>query len=102
KKYERVGFGTPTGKFELYSNAMKEWGYDPLPAHVEAAESPISTPERYRDYPLVLITGAKQAMYYHSQGKQIPSLRSLAPEPLVELHTETAQSLNLSAGQYAW
>jgi len=33
-----MGFGTPTGKFEMYSTIMEGWGYDPLPAHVEPPE----------------------------------------------------------------
>lgn len=102
RKYERSGFGTATGKFELYSTVMEDWGYDPLPAHVEPAESPVSTPELYKEYPLLLITGVKQPMYYHSQGRQIPSLRDLAPEPLVEIHTQTAASLGIAAGDFAW
>ncbi len=102
RKYEKAGFGTPTGKFEIYSTVMKDWGYDPLPSHVEPAESPVSTPERYRDYPLLLITGAKQTMYYHSQGRQIPSLRDLAPEPLLEMHHDTAAALGIAAGEFAW
>lgn len=102
RKYEKTGFGTSTGKFEIYSTVMRDWGYDPLPAHVEPAESPVSTPGRYKDFPLLLITGAKQAHYYHSQGRQIPSLRRLAPEPLVEIHSETAAALGLSIGDLAW
>lgn len=102
RKYETVGFGTPSGKFELWSSTMQEWGYDPLPAHVEPDESPVSTPERFRDYPLLLITGAKQSQYYHSQGRQIASLRRLAPEPLLEIHSETAAALGLTAGDDAW
>jgi thiosulfate reductase / polysulfide reductase chain A len=102
RKYETEGFGTASGKFEIYSTVMKDWGYDPLPAHVEPAESPVSTPELWKDYPLLLITGAKQPMYYHSQGRQIPSLRKLAPEPLVEVHSETAAALGLRAGEHAW
>jgi len=102
RKYEKAGFGTATGKFEILSTVMKDWGYDPLPSHVEPAESPISTPERYKEYPLVLITGAKQPMYYHSQGRQIPSLRKLAPEPVLELHAQTATALGLAAGDQAW
>jgi len=102
RKFEKTGFGTATGKFELYSTVMENWGYDPLPSHVEPAESPVSTPERYRDYPLLLLTGVKQAMYYHSHGRQIPSLRQLVPEPLIELHSETAAGLGIAAGQYAW
>jgi thiosulfate reductase/polysulfide reductase chain A len=102
RKYEKSGFGTPTGKFEIYSTMMKEWGYDPLPAHVEPVESPVTMPERYREYPLLLVTGVKQSMYYHSQGRQIPSLRRLAPEPLLEIHPDTAASLSLAAGDMAW
>jgi anaerobic selenocysteine-containing dehydrogenase len=81
---------------------LKDWGYDPLPGHVEPVESPVSTPERFKDFPLLLITGAKQTQYYHSQGRQIPTLRKLAPEPLLEMHSETAASLGLQAGDSAW
>jgi anaerobic selenocysteine-containing dehydrogenase len=102
RKYEKSGFGTPTGKFEIYSTVMRDWGYDPLPTHVEPAESPVSTPHRYKNYPLLLITGAKQAQYYHSQGRQIPSLRRLQPEPLLEIHTDTAATLGISAGEAVW
>jgi len=102
RKYEKSGFGTPTGKFEIDSTVMKDWGYDPLPSHVEPAESPVSTPERFRDYPLLLITGAKQTQYYHSQGRQIRSLRKLAPEPLLEMHRDTAAALGIAAGEFAW
>lgn len=102
RKYEKVGFGTPTGKFELYSTMMKDWGYDPLPHHIEPPESPISTPERYAEYPLVLITGSKQPMYMHSQNRQLKSLRRLAPEPLLEIHPRTAASLGIKEGDYAW
>ena len=102
KKYETVGFGTPTGKFELYSTMMEEWGYNPLPEHIEPPESPVSTPERWKEYPLILNTGAKQAMYWHSQYRQIPSLRALNTEPLCEMHTETAIELGIKAGDYAW
>ena len=102
RKYEEMGFGTPTGKFEIHSTVMEEWGYDPLPDHVEPPESPVSTPERYRDYPLILNTGAKQPMYWHSQGRQLRSLRRLNPEPLVELHEDTAAALGIARGAYCW
>jgi anaerobic selenocysteine-containing dehydrogenase len=102
KKYEKVGFGTPTGKFELYSTIMKDWGYDPLPDHIEPPESPVSTPERYKLYPLILNTGVKQPMYWHSQYRQVPSLRALNTEPLCEMHAEMASELGLKVGDYVW
>lgn len=101
-KYKRMGFGTPTGKFEIYSTIMDEWGYDPLPAHVEPPESPISTPERYAEYPLILNTGAKQPMFWHSQGRQLQSLRSLNTEPIAEMHTKTAADLGVKKNDYIW
>ena len=102
RKYETEGFGTPTGKFEFHSTVMEGWGYDPLPGHVEPAESPLSTPERYAEYPLLLITGAKQPQYYHSQGRQIASLRRVAPMPVLDMHPDTAAALGLTEGEPVW
>ncbi|MEA2968678.1 MAG: hypothetical protein QOE78_1939, partial [Alphaproteobacteria bacterium] len=101
-KYKKDGFGTPTGKFELYSTMMEEWGYDPLPAHVEPPESPVSTPDRWKDYPLILNTGAKQPMFWHSQGRQLPALRSLNTEPFAEMHIDTAAKLGIKKDDYIW
>jgi anaerobic selenocysteine-containing dehydrogenase len=54
------GFPTPTGKLELYSTALEGLGYDPLPYFVEPGESPASTPELAKEYPLVLTSGYRQ------------------------------------------
>jgi thiosulfate reductase / polysulfide reductase chain A len=102
RKYEKSGFGTPTGKFELYCTTMRDWGYDPLPNHVEPPESPLRTPEVYEKFPFILITGAKQPMYMHSQSRQLDSIRRLAPEPLLEIHKRAAASLGIAEGDFAW
>lgn len=102
RKYQKDGFGTPTGKFEFYSTIMRDWGYDPLPSHVEPPESPYRTPERYADYPLILITGAKQAVYMHSQNRQVESIRRLAEQPLLEMHEKTAEDLGIAEGDMVW
>jgi anaerobic selenocysteine-containing dehydrogenase len=81
---------------------MKEWGYDPLPAHVEPPESPISTPERWKEYPLILNTGVKQPMFWHSQGRQLKALRSLNTEPLAEINIRTAEELGIKKNDYVW
>ena len=102
RKYEKVGFGTPTGKFELYSTMMRDWGYDPLPNHIEPPESPYRTPEVYEKFPLILITGAKQAVYMHSQNRQVDSIRQLSPQPVLEMHAATAAGLGIAEGDMAW
>ena len=65
RKYEKEGFPTPTGKVELYSTIMEKWGYDPLPGYRETPESPVSKPEMVKEYPYILITGARSPVFYH-------------------------------------
>jgi anaerobic selenocysteine-containing dehydrogenase len=89
-KYKERGFSTPTGKFELYSTVLEELGYDPLPRHREPAESPVSTPELCGTYPYVLITGKRLPGFFHTENRQVPWLRQLHDEPVVEIHPETA------------
>jgi len=98
----KPGFRTPTGKVELYSTNLEAYGLDPLPHHEEPIESPISTPEIYEKYPLILITGRRMPTMFHSEHRQIPWLRQFEEEPIVELHPDTAKELGLSDGQWVW
>ena len=102
KKYKEKGFDTPTGKIEIYSTAFEKHGYDPLPFYREPPESPVSTPELLKDYPLVLYTGGRHMEFFHSEGRQIPALRERVPDPLVEIHPETAQQANIEDGDWVW
>jgi anaerobic selenocysteine-containing dehydrogenase len=102
RKYEKSGFGTPTGKFELWSTVAEAWGLDPLPGHVEPDESPASTPELSSQYPLILNTGVRQPMYWNSNGHPLSSLRRLQPEPLLEIHPATAARFGLADKGHAW
>ncbi|MFP3974914.1 MAG: molybdopterin-dependent oxidoreductase [Dehalococcoidia bacterium] len=91
-------FRTPSGKIEIYSETLAEHGYDPLPVHVEPSQSPISNPELATEYPLILTTGARTTRYTHSQMRQIPRLRRSAPEPLAEMHPDTARMSGVADG----
>jgi len=102
KKYEKLGFGTPTGKVELYSTILEQMGYDPLPQYREPAESPISTPELAKDYPLILTTGARHLPFYHSEHRQIDSLRQQHPNPIVQINPEMASRLGIEDGDWVW
>ncbi|MFC1965323.1 molybdopterin-dependent oxidoreductase, partial [Chloroflexota bacterium] len=99
--YEVDGFGTPSGKVELYSSRLKEWGMDPLPAYYEPAETPYSDPELVKEYPLILTNG-KPALFQHFEGRQIPSLRGKHPEPVVNIHPETAKKLEIDEGDWVY
>ncbi|MEM1515076.1 MAG: molybdopterin-dependent oxidoreductase [Candidatus Bathyarchaeia archaeon] len=96
------GFGTPTGKIELYSTIMEKMGFDPLPDYREPPESPYSTPELYEKYPLILSTGGRIPYYFHSQYRQTPWLRELQPYPIVQIHPQTAEKLGIENGDWVW
>lgn len=98
KKYETEGFSTPAKKVELYSQRLAELGHDPLPSYAESTETPVSRPDLLKEYPLLLTTGARVAVYQHSQFRQCPSLHEVAPEPRAEINSETAKSLGIQEG----
>jgi anaerobic selenocysteine-containing dehydrogenase len=92
--YEKKGFNTPSGKVEIYSQQLKEWGYDPLPSYQDLPESPL-----LKEYPLIF-TSAKDPFYFHSAYRNISSLRKLSPEPIVLIHPETASYLGIDEGDW--
>jgi anaerobic selenocysteine-containing dehydrogenase len=55
-----------------------------------------------KEYPLILITGGRSREYYHSEWRQIESIRKLHPHPLLQIHPETAQKLGISEGDWVW
>lgn len=100
QKYKEKGFSTPTGKFELYSTLLEKWGYDPLPQYREPPEGPYSTPELYKDYPYILITGMRSPGFFHTENRQVPWLRELHRDPVVEIHPETAEKEGIQEGDW--
>jgi anaerobic selenocysteine-containing dehydrogenase len=95
RRYEQVGFGTPSGKVELRSSTFEALGCEPLPVYREPILSPAGDPEMNARYPLVLITGSRFMPAYHSEQRQIESVRKKKPDPRVTLNHETASDLGL-------
>jgi anaerobic selenocysteine-containing dehydrogenase len=102
KKYIEKGFNTPTGKVELYSTRLKDYGYDPLPVYHEPPESPISRPEDLPGYPLILITGGRSISHFNTEGRQIAGLRKRTPDPLIDIHPDTAAEYGIAEGDWVW
>jgi anaerobic selenocysteine-containing dehydrogenase len=102
RKHERRGFPTPTGKVELSSTILKGWGYDPLPRYREIPESPVSRPEMAAAYPYILITGARSPVFFHSEHRMVPWLRAAHPDPMVEIHPDTAARHGIGDGQWVF
>ncbi len=94
----RPGFDTPTGKFEIRSTILEEYGYDSLPVYTEPAESPVSQPERAREFPLIFNSGARVTTDFHAQHHSIPSLIAERPEPTVTINTHDAGERGIQDG----
>ena len=69
---------------------------------MEPPETVVSDPELAEEYPLTLITGGKIREFFHSEWRQIESVRNRHPEPLVQIHPETATELGISEGDWVW
>jgi len=98
RKDGKNGFETPSGKFEITSLTLEEHGYDALPVYVEPKESPTSTPELVKKFPLVFNSGARIQSDFRSQHHNIASLLKLQPGPMVTLHQDDAAQRGISTG----
>jgi anaerobic selenocysteine-containing dehydrogenase len=86
-------FPTPSGKVELYSEAMAAAGIDPLPDFSEPAEFRAKLPGQ-----LVLISGAAHH-FVSSSLANLASLRAKEGEPpYIELHPEDAAGAGIEDG----
>jgi anaerobic selenocysteine-containing dehydrogenase len=95
-----IGFPTPTGKIEIYSVIARQHGIDPLPNYIEPAQSPFS--DLAAQFPLVLTTGARLPVFYHSQHRNNPLQRELFRHPQAEINTETAEMLGIQNDDWIW
>ncbi len=102
RKYEEKGFSTPTGKVELYSTTLDKWGREPLPSYKEIPESPISQPDLLDRYPYILNAGLRTPTFFHSANYMVPWLREIRPDPIVEIHPETAKRHGIEEGQWVY
>jgi len=92
-------FRTPSGKIEIYSDALKEVGFDPLPSYLEPERGPIRGDTAFREkYPLILSVGNRNLYYTHSQQRQIRALKKIYPEALTEIGPETAKRFGIEDG----
>ncbi len=108
KKYEKgllrgdsqPGFNTPTGRIELYSTILQSLGDDPLPYYIEPKFSPISRPDLIESYPLILTSGARRFTSFHSENRQIKTLREIHEWPTLQINPITAQKYGISDGMW--
>ena len=93
RHFQAENFATPSGKVELYSSQLAQWGFDPLPVfYPPPAAAEISTEFAY------VLTTRKSEVFRHSGGRQIDSLRRQHPQPTATIHPDTAHALGCEPG----
>jgi anaerobic selenocysteine-containing dehydrogenase len=98
KKPEEGIFKTPSGKVEIYSKALKQLGYAPLPTYAELSKFLYEPSD---DYPLLMFNG-KEAAYMNNGYKHVKIARARKPYPTVDLHPETAKRFGLEEGEWIY
>jgi anaerobic selenocysteine-containing dehydrogenase len=99
RRHEVDGFPIASGKVELFSSRLADWGFDPVPTYHEPAETLQGSPDLAQEFPLVL-TSWKSEPFRHSGGRQIAALRAAHPGPIVWLHPDTARSSGIADGDW--
>ena len=94
------GFNTYTGKYEFNCVTLACLDVASLASYEEPPESPISTPELFEEYPLILTTGARNWGFFHSEGRQIPYFRRIHPDPEIKLHPNDAKKYGIEEGDW--
>lgn len=96
------GFNTTTGRIELYCTMYDSAGIDPLPSYREPNWSPVAAPEDAKKFPFVLTTGRRSWEFFHSEHRQLKSMREFHPWPLCEMNTEDAAELGIKDGDWVY
>jgi len=95
------GFDTPSGKLEIASSLLEDFGYNPLPEYTEPREGPVSRPDLLREFPLIFNSGGRFRSAINSQHHGIKGLSRKRPEPTVMINSMDAEKRNIKNGDMA-
>ncbi len=99
KKYEQQGFATASGKVELIPSLFAKVGADPSLTY-QGPPYCLPDVDDEAEYPLVMIPGNRYEAGTASRMHALESLRKLHPDPLCEIHPETAARYNIEDGDW--
>ena len=97
--FGEAGFKTPSRKIELRSQILDDIGIDPLPAY-QTPRAEQTTPSEQKNFPLILITGAREKTYHHSRYRDQAWARRISPFPLLQVHPKDATQMALADGDW--
>jgi anaerobic selenocysteine-containing dehydrogenase len=86
---------TASGKVEFSSAYLKGLGLPEIPVYQPPRHIAAKNPE----YPLVMTTGARKSLFYHSRHQNIARFRTIHPEAELEIHPDDAAALGIFDGE---
>jgi anaerobic selenocysteine-containing dehydrogenase len=89
---------TPSGKIEIWSEALAKQGVDPLPMHLPEAEGFESTEIR-KTYPLQVISAATH-YFIGASFQHVPRLQEMTARPTFEVSPADAAARGIANGDY--
>jgi anaerobic selenocysteine-containing dehydrogenase len=95
RKYQFQPVPTPSGKVEFASAYLKNLGLPEIPEYVP----PYHLRHQNKDFPLLLTTGARMTLFYHSRHQNIERFRKVHPQAEVEIHPDDAAELGITEKQ---
>lgn len=92
-RHRKSGFATPSGKVELYSSVLEEFGFDPLPYYrnIEVCD----------EYPLKLFVGLREPQFFQSGQRHNRVLRKGNKFPRTFLNANDIAKYQLKDGEWA-
>ncbi len=108
RKYEKgllrpdgePGFDTMTGMIELKSIVLENYGEGAVPYFEEPEFSHVSRPDLADEFPLYYTTGGRNISMFHSEHRQVPSMRAMHPWPLVSINPVVAEKYGIADGDW--
>lgn len=96
-----IGYGTSSGKVELYCEKLKKSGVDPLPRFEKLKEPLLGRFELSGEYPLMM-TNYKSEIFMLSGYRNVDQLSKKSLSPTVFLNSETAKEMGMEDGDWIY
>ncbi|WP_394659113.1 molybdopterin-dependent oxidoreductase [uncultured Novosphingobium sp.] len=99
QRYRQQGFATASGKVELVPSMFAKFGIEPTPVYTGPpyARPDVDDPEAY---PLQMLTGSRVLEFMGSTMRHSRKMSARHPEPLVEMHPDTAAEFGVAEGDW--
>jgi anaerobic selenocysteine-containing dehydrogenase len=87
------GYDTPTGKYELTSEVLRKYGYEPLPVWNDPLQ-----PREQEEYPLLLTAGGRLPYHFHSRYQNCSVKKLFHDKPIAQINPADAKLCRVHEG----